>query len=67
MISNISVKGVRLFPKRDLPNSHGFKFLGYTFEGQKFRCEVVKGSDGCHRIEGMAFSDLFGWTNERNK
>lgn len=62
MIANISQRGVKLFPKSQLPNSENFRFLGYTTDGQKYRCEVVK--RGCvHEITGMKWSELIGWTN----
>lgn len=63
MIKNIMVRGKLLFPRSSLPNSDGFRFLGYNTDGQKFRCEVVKDANGLHRVEGMKFSEMIGWTD----
>lgn len=63
MIKNIMVRGKRLFPRSSLPNSEGYKFLGFTTDGQKFRCEVVRDSAGYYSIDGMAILDMIGWTD----
>ena len=63
MIKNIMVRGKRLFPRSSLPNSEGYKFLGYTTDGQKFRCEVVRDDFGEYWIEGMDIYDMIGWSD----
>jgi len=54
----------KLLPPSTLPNSEGFRFLGFNAEGQKFRCEVVRDADGIHTVDGMNYSEMVGWTNE---
>lgn len=44
-----------------LPNTHGFRFIGILKNGERVRCRVVKGEDGCYRVEGAQFADLTGW------
>lgn len=63
MIKNIMVRGKRLFPRSSLPNSAGYRFIGYTTDGQKFRCEVLRDEKGCHYVDGMKFSDMIGWSD----
>jgi len=64
MIANISKYGKQLFPKSQIPNSDGFRLLAYYADGSKHRCEVVKGADGRHTVDGAEFSKVVGWTNE---
>lgn len=47
---------------RDLPNFHGFKFIGITADGEK-QCQVVRDPETtCHIVTGEArFCDLIGW------
>ena len=64
MIQNISVKGIKVYHRSDLPNSDSYRFIGLDIDGNRYRCEVVKGADGVHRVEGMKFSDMIGWVEE---
>jgi hypothetical protein len=64
MIANISKAGKQLFPKSQIPNSSGFRLICITEDGVRHRCEVVKGVDGLHRLDGVDFSKVIGWTNE---
>ena len=52
-----------LFQRAVIPNSEGFKFIGIDIDGKKYRCEVVKGHLGNHKVEGMEFKDMIGWYN----
>jgi len=63
MIANIMQNGRKLYSKSFLPNSAGFRFLAFTRDHNKYRCEIVRGADGLHRVEGCAFSEIVGWTN----
>lgn len=54
-------------PLRDLPNVHGYEFVGVLWDGSTQTCRVVKCDDGLHRIEGVAFRDLRGWTRLTEK
>jgi hypothetical protein len=65
MIANISKAGKQLFPKSQIPNSDGFRLIAVTEDGVRHRCEVIKGADGQHRLDGVLdFSKVIGWTNE---
>lgn len=50
----------------DLPNQHGYEFKGITPAGAFFKCVVLKGADGLHRIHNEAtgelcYTQLQGW------
>lgn len=44
-----------------LPNSHGFPFTAVMRDGSRTRCRVVKGPDGCYKVEGAVYADIAGW------
>jgi len=56
---NVSIQSIK--PLKDLPNEHGFKFVGITRNFMQVPCFVVQHTDGNHYIQGAAFSDLTGW------
>lgn len=47
---------------RDLPNVHGYKFVGITRDGRRVPCAVEQDPvTRMHRITGANFRDLTGW------
>ena len=61
MIANIYKSGLKLFSRSQLPNSDGYRFIGVDFEGNRYRCEVIKNADGVHTVDGMDFKLMVGW------
>jgi hypothetical protein len=52
----------KIRPLKDLPNSHGFAFIGVRHNGTSSKCHVFKLPCGTHEIRGEAkYSDLEGW------
>ena len=54
----------KLYHKSTLPNSEGYRFLAYDKDYQKHHCEIVKKADGMHHVEGLAWSEIIGWSDE---
>ncbi len=52
-------------PLRDLPNIHGYRFVGVRLDGSSEPCRVVKCEDGLHRIEGGKWHELRAWRELR--
>lgn len=56
------LKDLGLRPIHDLPNKHGFKFIGRMRTGHDRDCCVERDSDtGLHHVIGCEFGDLIGW------
>ncbi len=49
--------------KIDLPNQDGFEFLAVDKNGKKIKSKVIKtGEAGTHKVRGMKYADIVGWT-----
>jgi len=48
-------------PLRDLPNIHGYEFIGVRWDGSSEPCRIIKCDDGLHRIAGDKYKDLKAW------
>jgi hypothetical protein len=57
--------GTKMLTLRDLPNQDGFEFNGYASNGDLYACRVVRGLDGCHRVQGLPEDvKLFRWSRK---
>lgn len=50
---------------KDLPNQHGFVFVGITHQGKEKQCRVVRKENGIHSVEGENFLNLSGWLSTK--
>jgi hypothetical protein len=55
---------LQLRPIADIPNTEGFRFTLVRADGAELSAVVVKGKDGCHKVNASGPFDLLtckGW------